>query len=100
MISNGAQAADMIKVLSATLQAANLSSQVGIACCESEGWGNQVTMLNAIKSAGAESLLKAVTSHTYTGGSSSPMNHPCSHATPVAQSAICCQPGREAHGPI
>ncbi|KAI1878479.1 uncharacterized protein JN550_000661 [Neoarthrinium moseri] len=74
MSSNGAQAADMVKVLSSTLNAANLSSQVGIACCESEGWGNQVNMLNAIKSAGAESLLKTVTSHTYTGGSSGPMN--------------------------
>ncbi|KAI3343352.1 glycoside hydrolase family 30 protein [Ustulina deusta] len=74
MNSNGAQAADFIKVLYATLQAANLTSQVGIGCCESEGWGNQANMLNAIKSAGAESMLATVTSHTYTGGSSSPMN--------------------------
>jgi hypothetical protein len=74
MSSNGQQAADIIKVLSATLQAANLSSQVGITCCDSEGWSNQVTMLNAIKSAGAESMLKAVTSHTYTGGASGTMN--------------------------
>ncbi|KAI0476894.1 glycoside hydrolase family 30 protein [Xylaria cf. heliscus] len=74
MNSNGAQAADFIKVLHATLEAANLTSQVGIGCCESEGWGNQVNMLNAIKSANAESMLATVTSHTYTGGSSSPMN--------------------------
>ncbi|KAI0405364.1 glycoside hydrolase family 30 protein [Xylaria palmicola] len=74
MNSNGAQAADFIKVLYATLQAANLSSQVGIGCCESEGWGNQVNMINAIKSANAESMLAVVTSHTYTGGSNSPMN--------------------------
>ncbi|KAI0538505.1 glycoside hydrolase family 30 protein [Xylaria digitata] len=74
MNSNGAQAADFIKVLYATLQAANLTSQVGIGCCESEGWGNQVNMLNAIKSANAESMLAMVTSHTYTGGSNSPMN--------------------------
>ncbi|KAI1173946.1 glycoside hydrolase family 30 protein [Nemania sp. FL0916] len=74
MNSNGAQAADFIKIFYATLQAANLTSQVGIGCCESEGWGNQVNMLNAIKSAGAESMLSVVTSHTYTGGSSSPMN--------------------------
>ncbi|KAI0430452.1 glycoside hydrolase family 30 protein [Xylaria sp. FL1042] len=73
MNSNGAQAADFIKVLYATLQAANMT-QVGIGCCESEGWGNQVNMLNAIKSAGAESMLAMVTSHTYTGGSNSPMN--------------------------
>ncbi|KAI1277625.1 glycoside hydrolase family 30 protein [Xylaria sp. FL0933] len=73
MNSNGAQAADFIKVLNATLIAANMT-QVGIGCCESEGWGNQVNMLNAIKSAGAESMLAMVTSHTYTGGSNSPMN--------------------------
>jgi hypothetical protein len=49
MASNGAQAADFIKVLHATLEAANLTSQVGIGCCESEGWANQVNMLNGIK---------------------------------------------------
>ncbi|KAI1761743.1 glycoside hydrolase family 30 protein [Hypoxylon sp. FL1150] len=74
MNSNGAQAADFIKVLHATLEAANLTSQVGIGCCESEGWGNQVNMMNQIKSAGAEDLLATVTSHTYTGGPSSAMN--------------------------
>ncbi|KAH8910050.1 glycoside hydrolase [Coniochaeta sp. PMI_546] len=74
MSSNGNQAADFIKVLYATLQSNNLTDQVGIACCDSEGWGNQVTMTNAIKSAGAEGMLKAVTSHTYTGGPSGTMN--------------------------
>ncbi|KAI1074693.1 glycoside hydrolase family 30 protein [Whalleya microplaca] len=74
MNSNGAQAADFIKILYASLEAANLTSQVGIGCCESEGWGNQVNMVNAIKSAGAESMLSTVTSHTYTGGPSGPMN--------------------------
>jgi O-glycosyl hydrolase len=73
MSSNGNQAADFIKVLYATLQSNNLTEQVGIACCDSEGWGNQVSMLNAIKSAGAEGMLKAVTSHTYTGGPSGTM---------------------------
>ncbi len=48
--------------------------QLGIACCDSEGWGNQVSMVNAIKSAGAETMLKAITSHTYTGGPSGQMN--------------------------
>lgn len=74
MNSNGAQAADFIKVLHAALETANLTSQVGIGCCESEGWGNQVNMVNGIKSAGAEDLLAVVTSHTYTGGPSSAMN--------------------------
>ncbi|KAI0011794.1 glycoside hydrolase family 30 protein [Xylariaceae sp. FL0662B] len=73
MNSNGAQAADFIKVLHATLEAANLTSQVGIACCESEGWGNQANMVSAIRSAEAEALLTTVTSHTYTGGPSGPM---------------------------
>ncbi|KAI1268461.1 glycoside hydrolase family 30 protein [Xylariaceae sp. FL1019] len=74
MNSNGQQAADFIKVLYATLQSANLTDQVGIGCCESEGWGNQVNMLNGIKSAGVEAMLAMVTSHTYTGGSNSPMD--------------------------
>lgn len=74
MTSSGSQAADFIKVLYATLKAQNLTEQVGIACCDSEGWGNQVNMVNAIKSAGAEGMLKAVTSHTYTGGPSGAMN--------------------------
>ncbi|KAI1451551.1 glycoside hydrolase family 30 protein [Annulohypoxylon moriforme] len=74
MNSNGAQAADFIKILYATIEAANLTSQVGIGCCESEGWGNQVNMVNAIKSANAEGMLAMVTSHTYTGGPSGPMN--------------------------
>jgi O-glycosyl hydrolase len=74
MSSNGNQAADFIKVLYATLQRNDLTDQVGVACCDSEGWGNQVTMTNAIKSAGAESMLKTVTSHTYTGGPSGTMS--------------------------
>ena len=72
MASTGTQAADFIKILHPTIQAAGLSTQ--IACCDSEGWQNQVSMLNSIKSAGAESMLKAVTSHTYTSGPSGPMN--------------------------
>ncbi|KAK1769171.1 glycoside hydrolase superfamily [Phialemonium atrogriseum] len=74
MSANGNQAADFIKVLHATLVAENLTDTTGIACCDSEGWGNQVNMMNSIRSAGAEDLMKAVTSHTYTGGSSGAMN--------------------------
>ncbi|KAK3340802.1 glycoside hydrolase superfamily [Neurospora tetraspora] len=75
MRSTGAQAADFIKnFLYPTLVAQNLAEQVGIVCCDSEGWGNQVQMTNAIKSAGAEGMLKAVSSHTYTGGPSGPMS--------------------------
>ncbi len=74
MGASGAQAADFIKLLYASIQARNLTDSLGIVCCESEGWGNQVSMTNAIKSAGAETMLKAVSSHTYTGGPNGPMN--------------------------
>lgn len=74
MQSNGNQAADFIKVLYPTLEAANLTSQVGIACCDSMSWNNQVNMVNNIRSAGLEDRLKAVTSHTYTGSPWGPMN--------------------------
>ncbi len=73
MLSSGSQAASFIKVLSPTLISANRSS-VGIACCDSEGWGNQGTMTSQIKSAGAESLLSTITSHPYTGGPGSPIS--------------------------
>ncbi|KAK3997261.1 Hydroxyethylthiazole kinase family-domain-containing protein [Cladorrhinum sp. PSN332] len=74
MQSNGNQAADFIKVLYPTLEAANLTEQLGITCCESMGWGNNVNMINAIRSGGQEARLKTVTSHTYQGGPSGPMN--------------------------
>ncbi len=68
MQSNGNQAADFIKVLSPTLEAAGLATQVGITCCDSMSWSNQGSMVGQIRSAGAEGMLKAVTSHTYSGG--------------------------------
>ncbi|KAJ9150710.1 Glycoside hydrolase family 30 protein [Pleurostoma richardsiae] len=74
MNCNGNQAADFIKILSAAIKNSTFAANVGIACCDSEGWGNQVNMLNSIKSGGAEPLLKAVTSHTYTGGPSRVMS--------------------------
>lgn len=74
MNANGNQAADFIKILHATLVSENLTDTTGIACCDSEGWGNQAGMVNAIKSAGAEDFLKAVTTHTYTGGGNGAMN--------------------------
>lgn len=63
MLSSGTQAADFIKVLYPTLQAANLSTQ--IACCDSEGWNNQITMTAQLKAAGVENMLGVVTSHAY-----------------------------------
>ncbi len=74
MQSNGQQAADFIKVLYPTIQAAGLADQVGITCCDSMSWGNQGTMVSAIRSAGAEGMLKTVTSHTYSGGAGGVLN--------------------------
>jgi len=74
MQSNGNQAAEFIKVLAPTLEAAGLGGQVGIACCDSMSWNNQASMVGQIRSAGAEGMLKAVTSHTYTGGAGGAMN--------------------------
>ncbi|KAK5664179.1 hypothetical protein OQA88_395 [Cercophora sp. LCS_1] len=69
MQSNGNQAANFVPILYDTLQAQNLTS-TGINCCESMNFGNNVNMFNAIKSAGHEAKLKAVTSHTYASGAS------------------------------
>ncbi|EPE30224.1 (Trans)glycosidase [Glarea lozoyensis ATCC 20868] len=72
MLSSGTQAADFIKVLALTLKAADLSTT--IACCDSEGWGNQGSMTSQIKSSGAENLLSTITSHSYTSSPGSPLS--------------------------
>lgn len=69
MQSSGRQAADFIKVLAPTIQAANLS--VGITCCDATGWGKQTQMFSEIKSAGADSLLSTITTHAYSGSPNS-----------------------------
>ncbi|KAJ7622068.1 glycoside hydrolase [Roridomyces roridus] len=74
MNSNGQQASDFIKVLSPTIKAAGLSTK--ITCCDSEGWNNQITMTNAITSAGAMPLLGVVTSHAYSSQPNTPLNTP------------------------
>ncbi|KAF2460202.1 putative endo-exoxylanase [Lineolata rhizophorae] len=76
MLSSGTQAADFIKVLSPTLEAAGLSETVGINCCDAEGWNHQGQMTNEIRNAGAEDLLSVVTSHSYTSQPSNPINTP------------------------
>ena len=81
MLSNGAQAADFVKILRPALDAANLSS-IGITCCESEGWGSQASLTSGLKSAGGEAFLGAnglITSHTYTGALGAPFS--TSHKT-------------------
>ena len=65
MQSSGTQAAEFIKVLRPTLDRANLTS-VGINCCEATGWNVATQHAQQIASAGAESLVYAITSHEYT----------------------------------
>ncbi|OIW28300.1 glycoside hydrolase [Coniochaeta ligniaria NRRL 30616] len=72
MRSNGQQAADFIKVLHPTLEKANLGSQVGIACCDAEGWSSQAGMLSSLRP--VDDRLSVVTAHGYTSPPSSPMN--------------------------
>ncbi|KAJ7476063.1 glycoside hydrolase [Mycena latifolia] len=74
MLSSGTQAADFIKVLYPTLQSAGLGSQVKITCCDSEGWNNQKTMTAQLISAGVESQVGIITSHSYTTSPDVPIN--------------------------
>ncbi|KAI4593200.1 hypothetical protein KJ359_009928 [Pestalotiopsis sp. 9143b] len=64
---SGAQAADFVKVLAATLARDNMS-QVAVACCEATGWNAQATYTQQLRAAGAEDLVGVVTAHTYTSG--------------------------------
>ncbi|ANB12318.1 beta-1,6-glucanase Neg1 [Sugiyamaella lignohabitans] len=74
MLSSGFQAADFIKVLYPTIQRAGLSTQVKIACCDSEGWDNQVNMTAEIQQENVEDLLGIITSHSYTSWPTYPIN--------------------------
>ncbi|KAK4451830.1 glycoside hydrolase superfamily [Podospora aff. communis PSN243] len=65
MTATGAQAADFIKVLHATLRASNLS-QVHITCCEATGWNVQANLTHDLRFEGVEHLLGVITSHPYT----------------------------------
>jgi hypothetical protein len=65
MQSSGTQAADFIKVLRPTLDAANLTS-VGINCCEATGWSVTQQHAQQLSAAGALGMVYAVTSHEYT----------------------------------
>jgi len=73
MRSTGQQAADFIKVLYPTLQAANLTS-VKITCCDAEGWGTQNQMAGQLQSAGVGDMVGVITSHEYTGRATSAIN--------------------------
>ena len=73
MQSSGTQAAEFIKVLRPTLDAANLTS-VGINCCDATGWSIASQHASQIASAGALPLVYAITSHEYTSRINGVMN--------------------------
>lgn len=74
MLSSGTQAADFIKVLYPTVQSAGLGGQVKITCCDSEGWNNQKTMTSQLISAGVDSQVGIITSHSYVTKPDVPIN--------------------------
>jgi O-glycosyl hydrolase len=71
MRSDGTQAAKVITVLRATLDAAGFTS-VLINCCDFEGWSLSQTVLQQVKSAGAIDKLGGLTSHGYAGAPGAP----------------------------
>ncbi|KAF1836901.1 glycoside hydrolase [Decorospora gaudefroyi] len=89
MQASGSQAAEFIKVLRPTLDRANLTS-VGINCCEATGWNIAQQHAQQIRSAGAESMLYAMTSHEYT----SRINGVMRTSARVWQSEYCDLNGR------
>jgi hypothetical protein len=72
MLSDGTQAASFIPILYSTIKNAGLST--GIACCDAEGWNDQVTYTQQLSSAGAEQYLARITSHWYTSQGTSPIS--------------------------
>jgi len=71
MQSDGFQAADVIKPLHKSLEAANLAS-IGITCCEGQGWSMQRDLTREVQAAGAENYTSLVTSHAYKGNPAAP----------------------------
>jgi hypothetical protein len=71
MLTNGAQAVDVIRAVSAAVTSAGLNVQ--LTCCDATGWSAQTTLTNAIVAAGAQNLLGVITSHGYSSQPSTPM---------------------------
>ncbi|SPO07573.1 uncharacterized protein DNG_10268 [Cephalotrichum gorgonifer] len=71
MQSSGAQAADFIRVLRPTLDAANLTD-VKINCCDTMGYQVMNNFLGQMRS--VESMLGVITGHSYTSSPSSPLS--------------------------
>ena len=71
MLSDGTQAASFIPILYDTIKAAGLD--VGVACCDAEGWESQKNMTSQLVAAGMEEYLSIITSHSYTSDPNSAM---------------------------
>ena len=61
--SNAAEAINFIPILSSTVKAAGLSTQ--LTCCDAVGWGTTATYVPNLVSSGATSYLGVITSHSY-----------------------------------
>ncbi|EIM79541.1 glycoside hydrolase [Stereum hirsutum FP-91666 SS1] len=73
MQSNGEQAADFIKVLSATVRNANLTD-IKLTCCDATGWTAQTNLTAGLITSGVENDLGIITSHSYSSDPTTPMN--------------------------
>lgn len=82
MQSNGYQAAEVTPVLINALKDAGLP-EVGVSCCEGQGWSYARDLLAEMQEAGAvEGTLKMITTHTYKGTPPAP-DRPLNTTLPV-----------------
>ena len=81
MQSDGYQAADVIPALSVALDGIGLP-EVGISCCEGQGWSYARDLLAEVQDAGAEGALSIITTHTYKGTPAKP-DRPLNTTLPV-----------------
>ncbi|KAH8674279.1 glycoside hydrolase superfamily [Xylariales sp. PMI_506] len=74
MLSNGTQAADFIRVLAKTIEAAGLD--LGITCCDGIGWDDQEEMMAGLQAGDdpAEAYLSVVTGHGYNSAPTYPLS--------------------------
>ncbi|KAI9664521.1 MAG: hypothetical protein M1821_005967 [Bathelium mastoideum] len=61
--SNAIEAINFIPILSSTVKAAGLSTE--ITCCDAVGWGTTATYITNLVAAGSTSYLSVITSHSY-----------------------------------
>jgi len=83
MQSNGYQAADVAFALTVALQGLGLAAEeVGISCCEGQGWSYARDLLAELQDAGGEGTLSIYTTHTYKGTPPTP-DKPLNTTLPV-----------------